>query len=158
MKGRSLSLALPVLAAISLSSSGLAKASNDQYAQFDPLDDEITDAFTKLTWKRDVEAPLDFGTWVEAGQRCSFFGPAYRLPTVKELQTLVDEQPTQVGTTLRYLDPDAFPAETSNVSAPYWSETRESSTNYYVVDFQTGASLVQDKETKAYVRCVKGPT
>jgi hypothetical protein len=83
-----------------------------------------------------------------------------RLPTYRELLTLVDEDPhdewnpATSSTSPRYIDPNAFPA---TPAGPFWSMspgftpgTRK------VVDFQFGTSTdsATSPNTFAWVRCV----
>jgi hypothetical protein len=49
----------------------------------------VTDTLTQLAWQR--SAPLGPFTWCEAHAYCAGLGPGWRVPTVSELQSLVDE-------------------------------------------------------------------
>jgi hypothetical protein len=106
----------------------------------------VRDTLTKLVWQRDQS---DAMMWEEAKSYCATMGPGYRLPTVKELLSLVDlsvNSPPKINQT-------AFPNTWSDY---YWtSSPRVGTDNYWRIDFTTGelgASL-----TKAYhtVRCVR---
>lgn len=154
MRARGVFLSVVALAAFS--SKGMATAPADQYERFGPTSDVIVDTKTQLRWQRFVK---DEGV-TAANAVCvpPDGGGFFRLPTVKELQTLVDEVPTVDGSTYRYLDPNAFPASMSKVTLPYWTSTNVGQTTQrFVVDFATGATRAAAPETSAFVRCVSGP-
>ena len=78
--------------------------------------DTVKDEKTSLTWKRAVTMMPGGGnvpSLEEASKLCS---APWRLPTIKELATLVDESATAAP----FIDLKAFPA-TPNL--PYWSST-----------------------------------
>jgi hypothetical protein len=78
----------------------------------------VTDNWTKLVWRRKVDAaPLTLGA---AATTCAVLGFGWRLPTVKELFSLIDPrlEPT--------IDSEAFP---DTPSAPFWSGNREFAAN-----------------------------
>lgn len=145
-----------VLSALVFSPNTLARAPFDQYANFGDASPTIRDLFTRLEWTRAVSSkPL---SWNDADSECKSQGGGtpFRLPTVKELQTLVDEQPTLVGTTPRYLDSNAFPAETSKVSIRYWTATATGNGGErFAMDFATGATSVAAPDKELFVRCVR---
>lgn len=146
-------LLLTLVAAALFAPSSLAKAPYDQYERFETSSDTIVDAFTHLTWTRAVAKPeVPYG---EAEAACV---APYRLPTVKELQTLVDEQPANLSVR-RYIDSDAFPPETTPISSPYWSATKTGNGGErYVVNFATGGAEVRAPDKPSFYRCVKGPS
>lgn len=154
MRARSTLLSILAIAAFSSTSRAVAPA--DQYETFSPESSIIVDQKTNLRWQR-VVADTDV-TFANASCPPSDAGVTLRLPTVKELQTLVDEVPTVDGSKYRYLDPNAFPAATSKVAKPYWtSTTLGQTTQRFVVDFSTGETRVIAPETTGFVRCVAGP-
>jgi hypothetical protein len=57
---------------------------------------EVRDRFTGLTWL--LEADRAYRSWNDAGNHCTALGSGYRLPTYKELLTLVD--PTRANPAL----------------------------------------------------------
>jgi hypothetical protein len=124
----------------------LADAPRDQYAPFAGDDPTVTDNFTQLTWLRQaISAQL----WVNAPGACGAVktpGPM-RLPTLKELLTLVDENPHPVylGATTGYkwIDQSAFPDMNTPVDKPYWTMTPAENagpvvTKAFAVDLATG--------------------
>lgn len=125
----------------------------DQYAIFNKTDQIITDQKTNLTWQRYQTLGLV--------QLASVSCPAtYRLPTYKELLTLVDEDPhlewdpTLGKSTLRYIDPNAFP---NTPADNFWSLSADSSNSGLpkMVNFGTGKTSSGTTSQQAYVRCVK---
>lgn len=140
-----------------------ADAPAGQYAPFDKDNTTIVDNFTGLTWQRNATGAA---TWLGAKLACS--GMGMRLPTLKELLTLVDENPhvEYIGgmNVSKMIDRDAFP--NANVAQPYWTQTpaqRTSgvTTKAFAVDFSTGltATGVSDGNSDVQVslpfRCVK---
>lgn len=163
---RTLLLASLVLFAPSV----LAGAPLGQYDQFVRDTGTIRDTFTKLEWERcaagqacRADAAQTTRTrrlWAAAqGSACAAFGG--RLPTVKELLTLVDEQPHQeyeFGKTVsKAIDQDAFGTYTSE-DAAYWSSSpADQPGRRWGVSFRDGTmvSLPENDPTGFYVRCVR---
>jgi hypothetical protein len=123
----------------------------------------ITDNFTGLTWQRTPGGPKQ---WVNAQGDCTAAG--MRLPTLKELLTIVDESPhKEIVNGLQVqksIDQSAFP--NTPVGAPYWTltpATRAASltTEAFAVDFRDGTttkgnSKVGDAGQATFLfRCVK---
>jgi hypothetical protein len=104
---------------------------------------EITDNYTKLVWQKDNAAIL--ANYASAPGKC----PApWRLPTVKELFTLLD--PT--ASSAPYISQAMFPS-TRNDS--YWSQTTQPNGNKFVVDFSTGKIEGNSLTNAVALRCVK---
>lgn len=86
-----------------------------------PGDGTVYDTKTKLTWQRTAAAAVQ---WYPARQACADLttlpGTGWRLPTIKELQTLIDFSRTASP----YIDAVAFPnmPATGN-GAVFWSAT-----------------------------------
>lgn len=142
----------------------MADAPDTQYQLFDRDATEIRDNFTKLAWQRDrlgLENRTK-RTFATAESRCpSVFGGG-RLPTVKELLTIVDEQPHReyefgqnVEKAIDGLGGRAF-ASSTYVDAPYWSSTPTDGTDeVWGVSFADGTMVRLKKTDQAYARCVK---
>jgi Protein of unknown function (DUF1566) len=147
------------LAALTISSFVHANAPPGQYKTFTKDSTEIIDAFTGLTWIRSV--PKQDFDFKDAEAKCSMYGAGYRLPSVKELLTLIDEvrHREQVGNveTDVVVDPFAFGGSTYVAVGLFWTDTRRAPDNFrYVVDFGTGNAMPMDPMmTSARVRCVK---
>lgn len=147
-----------VLAAIVLLAlPAAADAPRDQYEQFDGDSVLITDHFTKLDWDRDaVERSKLF-----ANTNCSVkpsLGFVGRLPSVKDLLTILDENPhtEYEGGVLvtKMIDGDAF-ADTP-VDLPYWTSTPAGPGKVWVVSFSTGLMEPRSTTTEmANARCVR---
>lgn len=73
----------------------------------------------------------------------------WKLPTIKELQSIVDIQ-----------NPKGFiQKEFQNIQPkPFWSDTPfvGDPKEYWYVDFQSGKTAYQSKENPLHVRCVRG--
>jgi hypothetical protein len=119
----------------------------------------VTDGGTGLVWQR---TPSDASyTWSEAQAHCEALdldGGGFRVPSVKELQTLIDEAKTESP----YLDEDAFPGTPAG-RLLFWTSSRSASvvTAAWFVNFGTGEAAdaaavignIEDMENR--VRCVR---
>ncbi len=109
--------------------------------QYTLTDATVTDTKTGLTWER--RPPGMRQQWKEALARCAALAPAgtWRLPTIKELQTLVDEN----ATAMPWIDQMAFPM--TNVGTDptqYWSSTPGLNPLWddaWVVDFDQNGTI-----------------
>jgi hypothetical protein len=150
------------LASVVLALPATADAPRDpaQYEQFDRYSTEIEDHFTKLVWDR-------FGVLKDKKQSegdfyCSatVFPGAGRLPTVKELLTLVDEEPHEEHDSsvnppkvFKTIDQGAFPD--TPTQKPYWTSTLAANGQVFTVNFATGKTELRSKDDLAYTRCVR---
>lgn len=84
----------------------------------------VTDLWTGLQWQREANAtPL---MWQAAGSYCSTVGQGFRLPTKKELLTLIDVSRSGIP-----IDPDVFPdVFRANDNLAYWSSTLTLNSGY----------------------------
>lgn len=130
-----------------------------QYDQFDRDALEIKDRFTGLVWdRRRVQGGLsESGGQLYCNQ--TVFPGAGRLPSVKELLTLVDEEPHQDydGTKIiqKSIDQLAFPDTSTPTTLPYWTSTPAPGGKFWTVEFSSGRTEPKDLATKLNVRCVK---
>ncbi len=152
MKGnRSQLLGLLVMVVGVLNLSASADAPPGRYT-VDVDGGTVHDTQTGLTWQRDASSGQQ--TWAQAQTTCAALiatlGDAYRLPTIKELQTLVDYS----ATTSPVLDPSAFPymPGTSFWSATPFAGTTDSA---WMLEFGTGIPYSPLKTMPYYVRCVR---
>jgi hypothetical protein len=114
--------------------------------------DTVLDAQTQLTWQR---AFVTGKTWLQALDACNTLadgGTPWRLPTVKELSTLVHEfLPSSVA-----IDTTAFP---STPAERFWSSTPSElsfgNPTAFAIDFTTGTYAVVVASNALDVRCVK---
>jgi Protein of unknown function (DUF1566) len=120
--------------------------------RYDTTTDTVLDRTTKLTWQRKFEGTSM--THQKAQEYCSKLitdGGGFRLPSVKELQTIVD-----VLRSAPAIDTTAFPDVPSSSSA-YWTETTyaKDNTNAWYVQFVDGSVYWKPRSETMYVRCVK---
>ena len=113
----------------------------------------VLDSVTKLTWQRTIAATSKLA-WLASKDGCTnldLAGKGWRLPTVRELRSLVDRQ--QNAPTL---DPTAFPQQ--GASSWYWSASlvKDSPDTAWVVDFSNGESYGELlTKTGGLRRCVR---
>ncbi len=159
--------ALPVVAAAALSalavSPAIASAPPGHYQTFNINDQTIHDTKTGLTWQRRVDASklVDVSGAVAYCDQLNVGNPTspWRVPTYKELLTLVDENPHAEYDPLaqkesdRFIDPNAFVGTPpgSFVSVSYVGSTSQ----VLVVDFSSGSVAALGDTGKYYVRCVR---
>jgi hypothetical protein len=112
----------------------------------------VYDTKTKLTWQQTV--PSTAYTWANAKTYCagvgaSLGGTGWRLPTCKELQTIVDDSQTNPS-----IDTTAFP---STPAAWFWSSSPVAGSSSYAwgVYFDFGDTYGYDITNTNYVRCVR---
>jgi hypothetical protein len=115
----------------------------------DTAGDAVADNRTGLVWQRTLSTGTH--TWEGAQAYCAALGPNWRLPTYKQLLTLVD--PTRSNPSI---DP-VFP-ETPAVS--FWTASRSLGSDGTPdwprrVDFSTGASDFSASTAANRVRCVR---
>jgi len=107
----------------------------------------VKDNRTGLVWKK-LEESGSF-TWATAKTKCT---SPWRLPTVGELQSLVDETRTASPT----IDVTFFPgASSGNLWSSSPDATSSAGTKAWNVDFNTGADYNADVGTAGGVRCVR---
>jgi hypothetical protein len=136
-------------AALTVSAATMGAAPAGRYAI---ANGTVSDAKTALTWQQ--SAPSGTYTWAAAKSYCASLSlggaGAWRVPTVKELQTLVDVSERNPS-----IDPTAFP---NTSSSAYWSSSplagSSSATAWYV--FFSYGYVYYDAVSSAYnVRCVR---
>jgi hypothetical protein len=113
----------------------------------------VIDTKTKLTWQQ--ATPQLTYSWTDAKSYCasagaSLGGTGWRLPTIRELQTLVD--PSRMADPR--IDLTAFP---TTPSAAFWSSSpvAGSPSSAWLVNFYDGFANTYDKTTMVDVRCVR---
>jgi hypothetical protein len=106
----------------------------------------VYDTVTRLEWQQASSATGM--TWAAANTYCS---AGFRLPTVKELLSIVDLTVTSGAR----IDPTAFPGTPAN---GFWTSSPVSvmSSRAWIVGFSIGSTGYNpDTETPVYVRCVR---
>jgi hypothetical protein len=110
----------------------------------------VFDNKTKLTWQR-APSPQTY-TWQKAIEYCTGLGLgglSWRLPTVRELQTLVDRQAYRPS-----IDAVAFP---NTPAEEFWSSSPSAGSpgDAWYVNFNYGNSYDPDRANTYWVRCVR---
>jgi hypothetical protein len=153
-------------AAVALASVTLARADapGTQYGYFNSSAQVIQDNFTKLLWER--YPPAGTVTFDDALARCATLsiggvGGTWRLPTYKELLTIVDEAPhteyDDGALVSKAIDPNAFPG-TQVTPADWWTSSPAAGAagaSVYAINFSTGLAFEYDVTTLGYARCVQ---
>lgn len=149
-----------VLAALLLTLPAAGRAPADQYDRFDSESLTIRDAFTKLEWDR--RGVLQKVTYIAGDGGCALIGTLEgvgRLPSVKELLTILEEEPHQEyefsKLVNKHIDGEAF--VDTPVDLPYWTSTPGAPGKVWVLNFSTGLmeQLPTDGTAKAHARCVR---
>jgi hypothetical protein len=110
----------------------------------------VLDSQTKLTWQREAQnAPLP---WTQARDYCTSLvleGTGWRLPSVSELQTIIDETRSDPA-----IDPTAFPATEADY---FWTSSLVPRFNSFAwtVYFGYGLSTFFDTSLGHRFRCVR---
>lgn len=110
----------------------------------------ILDRDTKLTWQQAPDPTAR--TWDDAKTYCAALtlgGGVWRVPTVTELQTIVDEQVLAPA-----IEENVFPGTSS---LPHWTSTAAAGQagSAWYVDFNDGSAGYQAASKTAPVRCVR---
>lgn len=142
-------------AAITVALATRSAAANAPLGRYSIADAIVLDTKTTLSWQRTV--PTTPFSWADAQAYCASVGQSaspertgWRLPTVKELQTLIDRSQASAPS----IDPSAFPG---TPSAFFWSSTLLAGSLSYVwsVNFASGGTGNLDASETNYVRCVR---
>jgi hypothetical protein len=117
----------------------------------------VVDSMTHLTWQQMVATSggddgAGRSTWANAKSYCATLGGGYRLPTAKELLTIIDFSKTSPA-----IDTSAvgFP---NTPSEPFWTATPlhgSPPTSAWFVDFSNGYAGNVDMTQPSRVRCVR---
>ena len=162
MTARWLRATVAATGVLALASLARADAPPDQYNLFNLNSDVIQDLWTGLSWQR--YPPATSVTFDAAAAYCASLSldtmtTGWRVPSYKELLTIVDEAPhvEYEGAQLvqKAIDGNAFPG--AAVDVPYWTSSLypAAKNNAYVVDFGNGGVPGPDAIVHSdYVRCV----
>lgn len=114
----------------------------------------VRDTKTGLTWQQTTTGGMTY-TWDAATGLCSGLGSGWRLPTAKELLTLVDVQAYHGSATTTMIDTAAFPGTWVDVG--WWSSTTvaNASSTAWAADFAFGDLYGSEKTAELHARCVK---
>lgn len=138
---------LAVLAFLSLALTGTWASANAPARRYTVSGGVVSDTRTKLSWRQ--TPPAGTYSWLDGRNYCTGLGTGWRLPTFKELTTIVD-----FGKTAPAIDTTAF---LGTHSAAYWSLTflANNGARVWGVNFSNGDVAVIDIATTNYVRCVR---
>jgi len=137
-----------------LGDDGTYKAGSQRSYSRDSYANVVTDNVTGLQWQDDDTHP--FMTWSAAQTHCAQLnidGTGWRLPTKRELESLVDYSRSD-----RALDPAFINIGASTYAEDYWSSTPYigDATQVGVVTFHNGYTQSHRSKTDSlYVRCVR---
>jgi hypothetical protein len=149
-------VALPVAA-----DAPIEPPSERQYEDFTDQDQRIVDHFTRLAWARNVPAPMNHN---DARTFCSGGAPPVRLPTLKELLTLVDEEPNPVydiaqgREIVKHIDRRAFGGvvgQRAPVDLAYWTSSLDTNGRVFTVSFADATTITEMPTVQLRVRCVQ---
>jgi hypothetical protein len=112
----------------------------------------VYDTKTKLTWQQ-AQAATTYA-WSGATTYCGAVGPGWRLPSLTELQSIVDDSGVRPA-----IDPTAFPGALGGPGMPelrFWTSSVfvGMGGGVWVVDFTDGASYYDPETSVQSVRCV----
>jgi hypothetical protein len=117
-----------------------------------PATGTVYDTKTKLTWQQTATSVMY--AWADAKTYCAgvgatLGGTGWRLPTLKELQTIVDETREAPS-----IDPTVFPGASADF---FWSSSPVAGVPSFAwaVNFHWGASYVYALTSSNAVRCVR---
>ncbi len=106
---------------------------------------EVYDAKTKLTWQRELASTTK--TREEAFAYCAALGQGFRLPSVKELVTIIDHTQTSPA-----INSEVFLGSTGG----FWTSTAlPGSSSYWYVYVYEGIPYHVGGSVKFQVRCVR---
>ena len=148
-------LALSIAAVLVLAGLTLLARADAPAGRYTIANGTVYDTKTKLTWQQAGSAGKS--CWECAANYCSSLGGGWHLPTMKELQTLVDYSRSNPS-----IDPTAFP---STPAERFWSSTTAAeyvSTEWpkaWTVDFYSGGTqsfeVAIEVGYEFYARCVR---
>jgi hypothetical protein len=147
-----------VAALVLVLAAGVSRA-NAPAGRYTAANGTVYDAKTALTWQQ--AAPTSTYTWGTsatsgtAQNYCATLGTSgggWRLPTMKELQTLIDY--SQAGVSSAMIDTVFFP---NTPAGDFWAATPVAGAPgvAWVVNFRQGNLIGDTVTTKYYVRCVR---
>ncbi len=121
------------------------------YDLVDNGDGTVTDAAGGLMWQQTSMEPADWMNALSISEELYLAGfDDWRLPTIKEIQSIIDYETSNPATFL-YVFPDT-------AASGYWSSTTDSGKpgDAWNADFGTGSIQTAGKDEKLYIRAVRG--
>jgi hypothetical protein len=143
-------LALGIAVGLSLSLRPREVAADSVGCHFAPMAGVVGDSATRLSWQQSSAGMVY--TWDDAARYCAtldLHGMGWRLPSVKELQTVIDETRAMPA-----VDVVSFPETASDY---YWtsSQVARFANEAWAVSFAYGYDGFFDVHTLQHVRCVR---
>jgi hypothetical protein len=118
--------------------------------------DTVSDNYTELTWQRAHSGDTPALNFQQAGDYCAGLdlgGGGWRLPSLGELASLVDDVPS--GDVSPAIDHDVFPNTAPDAlywsSSPYGTNTDE----HWTLNFEDGFTAHDANSTSGIARCVR---
>ena len=135
------------LAALGLAMRGSGVHAEAPLGHYEISGTEVRDTRTGLVWSQTI-SPMSL-PYSEAASFCSDMGAGWRLPTVLELASIVDD-----ARAMPAIDPTAFP---STPSQEFWTVTQlaDATDNAWHVDFRRGFTDISSTASANRVRCVR---
>jgi len=109
--------------------------------------DTVTDNTTGLEWKDDETTQTVKMTWEKANNYCSQGNNVWRLPTRRELSSLIDYS--------RY-NPSIDESFDNTASECYWTidTSKRDKTRVWIINFSEGVETTTSKSSSCFVRCL----
>jgi hypothetical protein len=113
-------------------------------------DGVVLDSLTGLTWQQTPDTSGSGFFWNEAKDACAARGAGWRLPSLRELETIVDV--TNPSDALYAVFPTVYSS-----NAVFWTSSPASSdpTRAWIIDFTNGISKTWDIADPSRFRCVR---
>jgi hypothetical protein len=150
---RRLAMIAVVAGALAFAVRARSDAPTDQYGVYAPSSPTVRDQLTRLEWWRATET----ASFDSSVMTCGAHGQGFRLPTLRELLTLVDEEPHKIyssGRELpRFIDRNAFPD--TSITTDYLTSTPKPGGRYWTVSFATGEVSSLPSGNSTSIRCVR---
>lgn len=130
-----------------MATSAIAEAPADRY-KIDVASSQVTDLRTGLIWQQPIST--SFYSWDQATTYCRGLRTgtaAFRLPTFKELMSLVD--PTR---SMPAIDVRVFP---NTLNELFWTASNRGTSGPAAISFATGSSTFYKASDSLRVRCVR---
>jgi hypothetical protein len=136
------------VAALVLSGALHRAAAEAPQGRYQVASGEVLDTQTGLVWQQVSSASTL--SWADAQAYCA---SPWRVPSMKELQTLVDEAETDPA-----IDQAAFPDVSAAAGYDYWSSSPVAGLSpiaWWYVEFRWGGDSYGDPSYACRVRCVR---
>ncbi len=112
----------------------------------------VIDIKKNLMWQDNSDSAEYTANWTLSKEYCTSLTlngyTDWRLPTIKELQTIVDisKKKLAINTEFKFTEPSS-----------YWSNSQDmvNKNNAWYVGFKTGATFRDSKDYDCYIRCIR---